>query len=150
MDSPCWDSVQRSWFLRDGETGLHSFIRLAYHNATGPSKGQLGEVRTMFRPNGGPWTTLVTNAEQWVGRAASNLLRHAYAMLRLPYLEPKLPPTKSRSRMRMYLHNVPTGCLSCKSRTWYLGLTPDDPYVQQVTAYRLTLRQSMLTQICSV
>ncbi|KAI0651829.1 galactose mutarotase-like protein [Trametes meyenii] len=57
--------VQRSWFLRDGETGLHSFVRLGYYNAAQPFKGALGEVRTMFRPNGGPWTTLVTNAEQW-------------------------------------------------------------------------------------
>ncbi|KAI0735193.1 galactose mutarotase-like protein [Earliella scabrosa] len=57
--------VQRSWFLRDGETGLHSFVRLAFQNATAAPKGALGEVRTMFRPNGGPWTTLVTNAEQW-------------------------------------------------------------------------------------
>ncbi|KAJ6512313.1 galactose mutarotase-like protein [Mycena vulgaris] len=58
--------VQRSWFLRDGESGLHSFLRLGYHNVTGPSLGALGESRTMFRPNGGPWTHLVTNGEQWV------------------------------------------------------------------------------------
>ncbi|KAJ7904941.1 galactose mutarotase-like protein [Mycena leptocephala] len=57
--------VQRSWFLRDGESGLHSFLRLGYHNATGPSLGALGESRTMFRPNGGPWTHIVTNSEQW-------------------------------------------------------------------------------------
>ncbi|KAJ7883378.1 hypothetical protein B0H13DRAFT_2344131 [Mycena leptocephala] len=55
--------VQRSWFLRDGESGLHSFLRLGYHNATGPSLGRLGESRTMFRPNGGPWTHIVTNSE---------------------------------------------------------------------------------------
>ncbi|RPD62964.1 galactose mutarotase-like protein [Lentinus tigrinus ALCF2SS1-6] len=64
-DTSTGSLVQRSWFLRDGETGLHSFVRLAYHNPSGPSKGALGEVRTMFRPNGGPWTTLVTNKEQW-------------------------------------------------------------------------------------
>ncbi|KAH9898424.1 galactose mutarotase-like protein [Cubamyces lactineus] len=62
-DTATGSLVQRSWFLRDGETGLHSFVRLAYFNDT--PKGALGEVRTMFRPNGGPWTTLVTNAEQW-------------------------------------------------------------------------------------
>ncbi|KAI0662802.1 galactose mutarotase-like protein [Cubamyces menziesii] len=62
-DTATGSLVQRSWFLRDGETGLHSFVRLAYYNGT--PKGALGEVRTMFRPNGGPWTTLVTNAEQW-------------------------------------------------------------------------------------
>ncbi|KAI0335297.1 galactose mutarotase-like protein [Cubamyces sp. BRFM 1775] len=62
-DTATGSLVQRSWFLRDGEAGLHSFVRLAYFNDT--PKGALGEVRTMFRPNGGPWTTLVTNAEQW-------------------------------------------------------------------------------------
>ena len=62
-----WNSVQRSWFLRDNEAGLHSFVRLAYHNPSDTvGRGGLGEVRTMFRPSSGPWTTLVTNEEQWV------------------------------------------------------------------------------------
>ncbi|KAJ7106411.1 galactose mutarotase-like protein, partial [Mycena crocata] len=64
-DTAVGKTVQRSWFLRDGESGLHSFVRLAYHNATGASFGALGESRTMFRPNGGPWTHLVTNGDQW-------------------------------------------------------------------------------------
>lgn len=63
--APLLISVQRSWFLRDNESGLHSFVRLAYYNKTF-SKGELGEVRTMFRPNSPVWTTLVTNDEQWV------------------------------------------------------------------------------------
>ena len=61
------DRVQRSWFIRDNEAGLHSFVRLAYHNSSDTvGRGGLGEVRTMFRPSSGPWTTLVTNEEQWV------------------------------------------------------------------------------------
>lgn len=66
MDTDFVLSVQRSWFLRDGESGLHSFLRLAYYNSSQVSIGSLGESRTMFRPNGGPWTHLVTNSEQWV------------------------------------------------------------------------------------
>ncbi|KAI0071969.1 galactose mutarotase-like protein [Panus rudis PR-1116 ss-1] len=58
--------VQRSWFLRDNEAGLHSFVRLGYHNSSDSiGRGELGEVRTMFRPNSAIWTTLVTNTEQW-------------------------------------------------------------------------------------
>ncbi|TBU48362.1 rhamnogalacturonan lyase [Dichomitus squalens] len=101
-DTSTGSLVQRSWFLRDGETGLHSFIRLAYHNATGPSKGQLGEVRTMFRPHGGPWTTLVTNKEQWA----------------------PIPGAQAFAEE-----------VQVQDATWYLGLTPDDPYVQQESDY---------------
>ncbi|KAH9849784.1 galactose mutarotase-like protein [Lenzites betulinus] len=101
-DTTSGSLVQRSWFLRDGETGLHSFVRLAYHNSTVPSKGALGEVRTMFRPNGGPWTTLVTNAEQWA----------------------PLPGSAAFAEQ-----------VQVQDATWYLGLTPDDAYVQQESDY---------------
>ncbi|KAI0801290.1 galactose mutarotase-like protein [Fomes fomentarius] len=101
-DTSTGSLVQRSWFLRDGETGLHSFVRLAYHNATGPSKGGLGEVRTMFRPSSGPWTTLVTNAEQWA----------------------PIPGAEATVNQ-----------VQVQDATWYLGLTPDDAYVQQESDY---------------
>ncbi|KAI0361653.1 galactose mutarotase-like protein [Trametes cingulata] len=101
-DTTSGSLVQRSWFLRDGETGLHSFVRLAYHNSTVPSKGALGEVRTMFRPNGGPWTTLVTNAEQWA----------------------PIPGAAAIAKE-----------VQVQDATWYLGLTPDDAYVQQESDY---------------
>ena len=43
-----WNSVQRSWFLRDNEAGLHSFVRLAYHNPSDTvGRGGLGEVRAV-------------------------------------------------------------------------------------------------------
>ncbi|TFY50246.1 hypothetical protein EVG20_g11632 [Dentipellis fragilis] len=57
--------VQRSWFLRDEESGIHSFLRLAYFNETKPNQGALGESRTMFRPNTPLWTHIVTNNEQY-------------------------------------------------------------------------------------
>ncbi|KAJ7049519.1 galactose mutarotase-like protein [Mycena amicta] len=66
--------VQRSWFLREGESGLHSFMRLAYHNASGLSLGALGESRTMFRPNTALWTHLVTNGEQWAPAPSAEAL----------------------------------------------------------------------------
>ncbi|KAJ7767716.1 galactose mutarotase-like protein [Mycena metata] len=94
--------VQRSWFLRDTESGLHSFLRLGYHNVTGPSLGALGESRTMFRPSGGPWTHIVTNSEQWA----------------------PLPSAEALAQE-----------VSVQDATWYLGLTPDDPYVIQESDY---------------
>ncbi|KAJ7024043.1 galactose mutarotase-like domain-containing protein [Mycena alexandri] len=94
--------VQRSWFLRNTESGLHRFLRLGYHNTTGPSLGALGESRTMFRPNGGPWTHIVTNREQWAPLPSAEAL---------------------------------TQEVSVQDATWYLGLTPDDPYVIQESDY---------------
>ncbi|THV00289.1 galactose mutarotase-like protein [Dendrothele bispora CBS 962.96] len=94
--------VQRSWFLRDTEAGLHSFVRLAYYNATVPFKGALGESRTMFRPNGGPWTHLVTNHEQWAPEPSAEALANE---------------------------------IEVQDATWYLGSTPNDPYVIEESDY---------------
>lgn len=49
-------------FLRDNETGLHTFSRFAYPaNKTGPTRNVLQEFRTMFRPNTPLWTHIVAN-----------------------------------------------------------------------------------------
>jgi rhamnogalacturonan endolyase len=49
-------------FLRENETGLHTFSRLAYpSNKTGPTRNVLQEFRTMFRPNSPLWTHIVAN-----------------------------------------------------------------------------------------
>lgn len=53
------------WFLREGETGLHTFSRLAYYNKTTPFLRNLQEFRTLFRPNTPMWTHLLTNEEQY-------------------------------------------------------------------------------------
>ncbi|KAH7872177.1 galactose mutarotase-like protein [Lentinula edodes] len=87
-------TVQRLWFLHASEPGVHSFVRLAYYNDTVTSKGELGESRTMFRPNGGPWTHIITNSEQWA----------------------PLPGAAAVAEVVV------------QDATWYLGLTPDDPY----------------------
>ncbi|KAM0279831.1 hypothetical protein ACHAQH_004382 [Verticillium albo-atrum] len=52
-------------FLREGETGLHMFSRVAYHNETTPFLRNLQELRTLFRPNTDMWTHLLTNPEQY-------------------------------------------------------------------------------------
>ncbi|ETS82581.1 Rhamnogalacturonate lyase B [Pestalotiopsis fici W106-1] len=57
--------LETYWFLRDGETGLHMFERLAYYNETTPFLRNLQEFRTLFRPNSAIWTHLLTNEEQW-------------------------------------------------------------------------------------
>ncbi|KAI5295695.1 hypothetical protein KEM52_000520 [Ascosphaera acerosa] len=53
------------WFLRDGETGVHNFFRIAYSNATQKTAGTVGEMRMMFRPNTDMWTHLLTNKEHY-------------------------------------------------------------------------------------
>ncbi|PGG95777.1 hypothetical protein AJ79_09877 [Helicocarpus griseus UAMH5409] len=50
-------------FLRDGEAGLHMFSRVAYYNEEKPYLRDLGELRTMFRPNTDLWTHLSTNED---------------------------------------------------------------------------------------
>ena len=48
------------FFLRDGETGLHSFGRAAY-----PRGGSLGEMRFLFRPSGNMWKYLSSSDDMW-------------------------------------------------------------------------------------
>ncbi|KAJ5970095.1 Glycoside hydrolase-type carbohydrate-binding [Penicillium vulpinum] len=62
--TPTGQQFQQYWFLRDGETGLHMFSRLAYHNATTPYLRNLQELRTLFRPNSDLWTHLTSSEIQ--------------------------------------------------------------------------------------
>ncbi|GAB1309858.1 rhamnogalacturonan endolyase [Madurella fahalii] len=48
------------YFLRDGETGLHTFGRAAY-----PNGGSLGEMRFLFRPSSSIWNHLSSSDEMW-------------------------------------------------------------------------------------
>lgn len=57
--------LEQYWFLRDGETGLHMFSRVAYYNETTPFLRNLQELRTLFRPNTDMWTHLLTNPTQY-------------------------------------------------------------------------------------
>ncbi|KAG8745832.1 hypothetical protein FRC10_006859 [Ceratobasidium sp. 414] len=58
-------TFQQYWFLRDGETGLHSFSRAAYYNSTTPFLRDFAELRTLFRPTSKLWTHLSTNERHW-------------------------------------------------------------------------------------
>jgi rhamnogalacturonan endolyase len=55
--------LEQYWFLREGETGLHTFSRVVYSNKTSPFLRNLQEFRTLFRPNHDPplFTHFVTN-----------------------------------------------------------------------------------------
>ncbi|KAJ5649731.1 Glycoside hydrolase-type carbohydrate-binding [Penicillium longicatenatum] len=62
--TPTGQQFQQYWFLRDGETGLHMFSRLTYHNETTPYLRNLQEFRTLFRPNSDLWTHLTSSEIQ--------------------------------------------------------------------------------------
>lgn len=62
--TPTGQQFQQYWFLRDGETGLHMFSRLAYYNETTPFLRNLQEFRTLFRPNTQLWTHLTSSELQ--------------------------------------------------------------------------------------
>jgi rhamnogalacturonan endolyase len=63
--APTGQRLEQYWFLKEGETGLHTFSRVAYYNETTPILRNLQELRTMFRPNHDPplFTHFVTNDE---------------------------------------------------------------------------------------
>ncbi|GME49274.1 Rhamnogalacturonan lyase [Neofusicoccum parvum] len=53
------------YFVREGETGIHTFSRLTYFNETTPFLRNLQEFRTLFRPNTALWTHLSTNEKTY-------------------------------------------------------------------------------------
>ncbi|KAF1954418.1 polysaccharide lyase-like protein family 4 [Byssothecium circinans] len=57
--------LEQYWFLRDGETGMHVFARVAYKNSATPSGGELGELRQLFRPSSSIWTHLSSSDEMY-------------------------------------------------------------------------------------
>lgn len=56
---------EKYWFVRDGETSVHTWTRLAYYNETVPFLRNLQELRSMFRPNTGIFTHLASNQDRW-------------------------------------------------------------------------------------
>lgn len=103
---PTGQIFESYWFLRDGETGLHTFSRLAYYNETTPFLRNLQEFRTLFRPNSPLWTELITNDD-----------------LHAPQPSPN-PATGDT-----------TNATTDQDATWYLGNRTDEPYVEQFADY---------------
>ena len=103
---PTGQVLEQYWFLRDGETGLHSFSRIAYHNETTPFLRNLQEFRTLFRPQSTMWTHLSTN-EDFYGPA------------------PVPNPASTGTGIATVVQDA----------TWYLGNRTNDPYVDQVAEY---------------
>lgn len=99
---PTGQILEQYWFLREGETGLHTFSRLAYYNKTTPFLRNLQEFRTLFRPNTPLWTHLTTNERQYAPLPSKNATAHEVVV---------------------------------QDATWYLGNTPNDPYVVQEADY---------------
>ncbi|KAH7040580.1 rhamnogalacturonate lyase [Microdochium trichocladiopsis] len=58
-------SLYQYIFLREGETGLHMFSRLTYFNESKPLLRDLGELRTLFRPNTDLWTHMSSSEGNW-------------------------------------------------------------------------------------
>lgn len=105
---PTGQLLEQYWFLRDGETGLHTFSRLAYHNATTPFLRNLQEFRTLFRPDTRLWTNLSTNAEQFAP---------------LPYYNPAAP-----------IGGDSGDAVTVQDATWLIP-NASDPYVVEESSF---------------
>ncbi|KAL1960141.1 hypothetical protein VTO42DRAFT_8684 [Malbranchea cinnamomea] len=93
---------EQFWFLRDGETGLHAFTRIAYYNKTTPFLRELGELRSLFRHRSEIWTDLVTKES-----------------LHAPLPRPN--PANGGSG----------GAVTVQDATWDLSERENDPFVEQ-------------------
>ena len=97
---------QQYWFLRQGETGLHLFSRMAYTNDSVQNLGSFAEFRTLFRPNSSLWNTLSTNDD-------------FYGPSPLP------DPASTGAGISTVVQDA----------TWDLSNRTNDPYVEQVSDY---------------
>lgn len=98
--------LEQYWFLRNGETGLHTFSRLAYYNDTAPFLRNLQEFRTLFRPHTPLWTHLITNGN---------------------FYAPQPNPNPAAGGVGIQT--------TVQDATWYLGNRTNDPYVEQISDY---------------
>ncbi|THV84109.1 rhamnogalacturonate lyase, partial [Aureobasidium pullulans] len=69
--------LEQYWFLRETETGLHTFSRLAYYNETKPFLRNLQEFRTLFRPTTPLWTHISTNEKINAPLPSSDTLKNS-------------------------------------------------------------------------
>ncbi|KAI0200513.1 rhamnogalacturonate lyase [Astrocystis sublimbata] len=95
-------TIEQWWFLREGETGLHVFTRVLYLNQKTPFLRELGELRTLFRPNTKLYTHLSGSDGNYAPIPGADALRNQVVV---------------------------------QDASWYLGKTPQDPYVQNYSDY---------------
>ncbi len=114
--------MEQYWFLRETETSLHMFTRLAYYNSTTPFLADLQALRTLYRPITPLWTHLSSTDDFSVPQPNPN------------------PAT-----------DLATGDGIAKlvqDTTWDLSNRTNDPYVNQVSSYftKYTLSTSWRNQ----
>lgn len=100
--------LEQYWFLRESETGLHMFSRVAYYNETTPFLRNLQELRTLFRPSSPLWTHLSTNEKQYAP---------------LPYANPAA-----------LVEGRTSNATTVQDATWLLH-NESDPYVIQESSF---------------
>ncbi|WWC69791.1 uncharacterized protein I206_103734 [Kwoniella pini CBS 10737] len=100
---------QQYWFLRETETSLHAFSRIAYHNSSVPFLADLQDIRTLFRPHGYLFTHLSTNKDFYVPQPRPN---------------PAIDASKDLGIATLV-----------QDTTWYIGNRTDDPFVENVADY---------------
>lgn len=101
--------LEQYWFLRETETALHAFTRVAYYNASVPYLADLQALRTLYRPHGTMFTHLSTNEDFWVPK---------------PLPDPAVDSTADLGVATLV-----------QDTTWDLGNRTGDPYVEQVSDY---------------
>lgn len=101
-------TLEQYWFLRESETGLHTFSHIAYYDETTPLLRNLQEFRTLFRPTTRLWTNLSTNAQQFAP---------------LPYANPAAPA-----------NGVTINSTTVQDATWLLS-NESDPYVVEESSF---------------
>ncbi|WRT66806.1 uncharacterized protein IL334_003769 [Kwoniella shivajii] len=101
--------LEQYWFLRETETSLHAFSRIAYHNSSVPFLADLQDIRTLFRPHGPMFTHLSTNKDFFVPQPRPN---------------PAVDSTKDLGVATLV-----------QDTTWYIGNRTNDPFVDQVGDY---------------
>jgi rhamnogalacturonan endolyase len=101
--------AQQYWFLRETETSLHGFTRIAYNNDTVPHLAVLTELRTLFRPHGPLFTHMSSTKDFYVPQPKPN------------------PAVDAKNDLGI--------ATLVQDTTWYLANRTGDPYVEQVADY---------------
>ena len=103
------ETIEQYWFLRDTETSLHAFTRVAYENTTTPLLCEFIQLRTLFRPHGYFFTHLSSTDDWYVPQPRPNPAIDSVADLGI--------------------------ATQVQDTTWYIGNRTGDPFVENVADY---------------